>query len=162
VTRNILILCTGNSARSILGEVVINVLGEGRFRGFSAGSQPKGEVNPYAIEFLRDHGLPTASLRSKSWTEFAGATAPKMDFIFTVCDQAAGEACPVWPGTPITAHWGMPDPAAVQGSRAQRLLAFRKTYLTLEAKLRFFMAFDFAAATAGAVKQHAVIAGTKS
>lgn len=162
MSRNILFLCTGNSARSILGEVLVNVLGEGRFKGFSAGSHPKGEVNPTAIEFLRDHGLPTANLRSKSWNEFAGPGAPKMDFVFTACDQAAGEACPIWPGAPVTAHWGMPDPAALEGSHAQRLLAFRKTYLTLEARLKFFIAFDFDGASIDDLRRHARAAGSRS
>lgn len=160
--RNILFLCTGNSARSILGEVLVNVLGEGRFVGFSAGSHPKGDVNPTAIEFLRDHGLPTANVRSKSWNEFSGPSAPKMDFVFTACDQAAGEVCPVWPGAPVTAHWGMPDPAAVTGSHAQRLLAFRQTYLILEKRLRFFLDFDFDKASVEDLKRHARAAGLKS
>ena len=121
---NVLFLCTGNSARSILGEVLLNTMGEGRFRAYSAGSYPKGEVNPMSLEVLRDAGLPTEGLRSKSWDEFAGIEAPKMDFVFTVCDDAAGETCPIWPGQPMTAHWGIEDPAAVAGSEFQRRAAF--------------------------------------
>lgn len=121
---NVLLLCTGNSARSILGEVLLNTMGEGRFRGYSAGSHPKGEVNPMSLEVLRAAGLPTEGLRSKSWDEFAGLDAPKMDFVFTVCDDAAGETCPIWPGQPMTAHWGIEDPAAVVGTEFQRRAAF--------------------------------------
>jgi len=121
---NVLFLCTGNSARSILGEVLLNTMGEGRFRAYSAGSHPKGEVNPMSLEVLRAAGLPTEGLRSNSWDEFAGLEAPKMDFVFTVCDDAAGETCPIWPGQPMTAHWGIEDPAAVSGTEFQRRAAF--------------------------------------
>lgn len=121
---NVLFLCTGNSARSILGEVLLNELGEGRFRAYSAGSHPRGEVNPMSLEVLRAAGLPTEGLRSKSWDEFAGLDAPKMDFVFTVCDDAAGETCPIWPGQPMTAHWGIEDPAAIAGTEFQRRAAF--------------------------------------
>lgn len=121
---NVLFLCTGNSARSILGEAILNREGAGKFRGFSAGSQPKGEVHPLSLAVLADMGYPTAGLRSKSWDEFAKADAPKMDFIFTVCDNAAGEVCPLWPGQPMTAHWGLEDPAAVQGSDIEKKAAF--------------------------------------
>lgn len=121
---NVLFLCTGNSARSILGEAILNVDGEGRFRAFSAGSKPKGEVHPLAIKELQAMGLRTDHLASKSWDVFAGSDAPKMDFIFTVCDSAAGESCPVWIGHPITAHWGIEDPATVDGSETEKQRAF--------------------------------------
>lgn len=123
-TFNVLFLCTGNSARSILGEALLNHVGGDRFRAYSAGSHPKGQVHPMALEVLTDAGISTDGLRSKAWDEFAVADAPKMDFVFTVCDQAAGEACPLWPGQPMTAHWGIEDPAAVQGTEFQRRAAF--------------------------------------
>lgn len=121
---NVLFLCTGNSARSILGEAVLNHVGEGRFRGFSAGSTPKGEVHPMTLDVLRAAGVATEGLRSKAWDEFAVPEAPKMDFVFTVCDNAAGEACPVWPGQPMTAHWGIEDPAAMDGPEFRKKAAF--------------------------------------
>jgi arsenate reductase len=136
---NVLFLCTGNSARSILAEALLNHWGEGRFRGYSAGSFPKGAVHPLALELLRSLDLPTAGLRSKSWSEFARADAPVMDFVFTVCDQAAGEVCPVWPGNPVTAHWGIPDPAAVEGTEAQQRAAFRDAYRRLDARIKLFV-----------------------
>ena len=136
----VLFLCTGNSARSILGEVLLSHWGDGRFRAYSAGSFPKGSVHPMAIDLLAKLGLPTAGLRSKSWNEFAAAGAPVMDFIFTVCDQAAGEVCPIWPGQPVTAHWGLPDPAAVEGSEEARRQAFRQTALALEARIKLLVA----------------------
>lgn len=136
---NVLFLCTGNSARSILAEELLNHWGRGVFRGFSAGSFPKGEVHPLTLELLRSLGLPVAGLRSKSWSEFARADAPVMDFVFTVCDQAAGEVCPIWPGNPITAHWGIPDPAAVEGTDAQRRAAFRDAYRRLDARIKLFV-----------------------
>jgi arsenate reductase (thioredoxin) len=135
---NVLILCTGNSARSILGEALVNHWGRGKFVGYSAGSTPRGEVNPIALELLKHMNLPTAGLRSKSWDEFAQPGAPPLDFVFTVCDNAAGEACPYWPGQPMTAHWGLEDPAAVQGSEAERWLAFRKTFRELESRIKVF------------------------
>ena len=123
-TYNVLFLCTGNSARSVMGEVLLNALGEGRFKGYSAGSMPRGEVNPLTLEVLAAADLPTGGLRSKSWDKFAGPKAPHMDFVFTVCDDAAGETCPIWPGTPVTAHWGIEDPAAVEGTALERRAAF--------------------------------------
>ena len=134
----VLFLCTGNSARSILAEALLNRIGADRFVAYSAGSQPKGTVHPLALELLQREGFPTESLRSKSWDEFECADAPKMDFIFTVCDQAAAESCPVWPGQPITAHWGLPDPAAVEGSLETRRQAFRDTFLAMQARIRLF------------------------
>ena len=136
---NVLFLCTGNSARSILAESLVNHWGEGRFRGFSAGSFPKGEVHPAAIALLKQLNLPTDGLRSKCWDEFAAPGAPTLDFIFTVCDNAAGEVCPIWPGKPMTAHWGLPDPAAVEGSDSERELAFRSTLAALERRIRAFV-----------------------
>lgn len=136
--RNVLFLCNGNSARSILAEAVMNRLGEGRFRGFSAGSRPKGAVHPLALRLLERQGHDISALRSKSRDEFSGDGAPRMDFIFTLCDQAAAEECPVWPGQPATAHWGLPDPAAVTGTEAERALAFAETYRTLSTRLSIF------------------------
>jgi arsenate reductase (thioredoxin) len=135
---NVLILCTGNSARSIIGEALINHWGRGQFRGYSAGSSPKGEVHPIALELLRQMRMPTEGLRSKSWDEFARADAPQLDFVFTVCDNAAAESCPFWPGHPVTAHWGVPDPAAVEGSDTDKWLAFRETFRQLESRIKVF------------------------
>lgn len=128
---NVLFLCTGNSARSILAEAILNVVGRGRFIAYSAGSHPAGKVNPYALELLEKNRLPTADLRSKSWDEFARPGAPTLDFVFTVCDAAAGEVCPVWPGHPITAHWGVEDPAAVDGTDDDKRKAFFTAYTVL-------------------------------
>jgi arsenate reductase (thioredoxin) len=136
---NVLFLCTGNSARSILAESLVNHWGRGRFRGFSAGSHPKGKVHPIALELLRHMQMPTEGLRSKSWDEFAAPEAPTLDFVFTVCDNAAGEACPIWPGHPITAHWGVEDPAAVTGSETERWIAFRTAFKELENRIRAFV-----------------------
>jgi protein-tyrosine-phosphatase len=136
---NVLFLCTGNSARSILGEALLKHWGHGRFDAFSAGSFPKGEVNPMALALLRSLKLPTEGLRSKSWSEFAKPDAPVMDFVITVCDQAVNEVCPIWPGQPITAHWGVPDPAAVEGSEAQRMAAFKDAYRRLDARIKLFV-----------------------
>ncbi len=136
---NVLFLCTGNSARSILGEALLRHWGKGRFHAFSAGSFPKGEVNPLALQLLRSLKLPTDGLRSKSWNEFAKPDAPVMDFVITVCDQAANEVCPIWPGQPITAHWGVPDPASVEGSEAQRMAAFKDAYRRLDARIKVFV-----------------------
>ena len=135
---NVLVLCTGNSARSILGEVLFNTLGKGRFIAHSAGSKPAGRVNPFALELLQQQGHGIAGLRSKSWDEFAAPGAPEIDFIFTVCDNAAGETCPIWPGKPATAHWGIPDPAHVEGDEAMRA-AFRKAYEQLARRIQLFM-----------------------
>jgi arsenate reductase (thioredoxin) len=137
---NVLFLCTGNSARSIFAEALLRHWGGGRFRAYSAGSFPKGAVHPLAIELLRTVGLSVAGRRSKSWDEFAGPQAPVMDFVFTVCDQAAGEVCPVWPGSPVTAHWGVPDPAAAAGSEAEKRRAFREAWRILEARIKLFVA----------------------
>jgi arsenate reductase len=135
---NVLFLCTGNSARSILGEALIEHWGQGRFKGFSAGSHPKGQVHPLALDVLAEHHVPTQGLRSKSWNEFAAPNAPVMHFVFTVCDDAAGEMCPVWPGHPVTAHWGIPDPAAVAGTDEQRRRAFRAAFNALTARIKVF------------------------
>jgi protein-tyrosine-phosphatase len=137
---NVLFLCTGNSARSILAEALINHWGRGRFRGFSAGSFPKGQVNPLALKLLDQLGLSLTGARSKSWDEFARPDAPDMDFVFTVCDQAAGEVCPIWPANPITAHWGVPDPAAQEGTESERMAAFRDAHRRLEARIRLLVA----------------------
>jgi protein-tyrosine-phosphatase len=136
---NVLFLCTGNSARSIIAEAIVNREGRGRFRGFSAGSHPKGEVNPYAINLLRGLNYPVDGFRSKSWDEFEQPGAANLDFVFTVCDDAAAEVCPFWPGQPMTAHWGMPDPAAATGSPAEIALAFADTYRMLSNRIGLFM-----------------------
>ena len=137
---NVLILCTGNSARSILGEAVFNHQGNGRFRAFSAGSRPTGAPNPHAIALLQRLGYDTSFARSKSWDEFATPDAPHLDFVFTVCDNAAAEECPYWPGVPMTAHWGLPDPAAVEGTDAEKALAFADTYNALLRRVQAFAA----------------------
>jgi protein-tyrosine-phosphatase len=136
---NVLFLCTGNSARSIMAESLLNRWGPGRFRAFSAGSHPTGIVNPFAIELLKSMNFSTDGLRSKSWDEFARPDSPPLDFVFTVCDKAAGEACPIWPGQPITAHWGVEDPAAVVGPDAKRRDAFTKICSELDARIRIFV-----------------------
>lgn len=133
---NVLILCTGNSARSILGEALINHLGAPRFRAYSAGSKPAGQVNPLALKTLAAHGIGVSHARSKSWDEFAAKDAPNMDVVITVCDSAAGETCPLWPGTPMKAHWGLPDPAAATGNEADKLKVFEQVYRMLEARVR--------------------------
>jgi protein-tyrosine-phosphatase len=139
-TYNVLFLCTGNSARSILAEVLIEHWGKGRFAGYSARSFPKGSVHPLALDLIKRLHLRTTGLRSKSWDEFARLGAPVMDFVFTVCDQAAGEICPIWPGNPVTAHWGVPDPAAVEGTDEQRRQAFRDANRQLETRIKLFVA----------------------
>lgn len=141
---NVLFLCTGNSARSILGEAVLNHLGEGRFRAFSAGSQPKGEVHPLALETLREAGISTEGLRSKAWDEFAAPGAPSMDFIFTVCDNAAGETCPLWPGHPVSAHWGIEDPAAVDGPEFRKRAAFEDALTYMRNRILAFISLPIA------------------
>ena len=141
---NVLFLCTGNSARSILAEQLVNHWGGGKFHGYSAGSHPKGKVHPIAIELLRHMKMPTEGLRSKSWDEFAKPGAPAFDFVFTVCDNAAGETCPVWPGQPMTAHWGVEDPAGVEGTDAEKWLAFRQAFQRLEARIKAFTSLPIA------------------
>jgi arsenate reductase (thioredoxin) len=135
---NVLFLCTGNSARSVLAESILNHLGKGRFRGYSAGSHPKGEVHPLVIDLLKSLDMPSEGFRSKSWDEFARPGAPEMDFVFTVCDNAAGEVCPIWPGNPVTAHWGVPDPVVVEGDRITRKSAFQSSYRLLERRIALF------------------------
>ena len=137
---NVLFLCTGNSARSILAEACLNARGGGRFAAYSAGSHPAGAVNPFALELLERERLPTAGLRSKSWDEFARPGAPEIDFVLTVCDNAAGEMCPVWPGRPVAAHWGVADPAAVRGSDEEKRRAFRKAFAELSARIELMLA----------------------
>jgi arsenate reductase len=139
-TYNVLFLCTGNSARSIMAEVMLNHLGKGRFRAYSAGSHPSGKVNPYSVATMQGMGLPTNGLRSKAWDEFAAPGAPPIDFIFTVCDSAAGEPCPIWPGKPVTAHWGVADPAAVEGTDAQKRTAFHDAATVLRRRIELFLA----------------------
>lgn len=140
---NVLFLCTGNSARSILAEAVLNAEGQGRFHAYSAGSFPKGAINPLTLALLHQSGLSTDGLRSKSWDEFVRPGAPEMDFVFTVCDDAAGEVCPVWPGQPVTAHWGLPDPAAAAGTEAERMQAFREALRVITNRIRVFAALPF-------------------
>jgi arsenate reductase len=137
---NVLFLCTGNSARSIMAEAILNKLGHGKFRAYSAGSQPKGAINPHALRLLDSLGYDTKGFRSKSWSEFAKPGAPALDFVFTVCDNAAGETCPVWPGRPMTAHWGIPDPAEAKGSEAEVSLAFKDAYRMLHQRIGIFAA----------------------
>jgi arsenate reductase len=137
---NVLFLCTGNSARSILAEAYLNATGKGRFTAYSAGSHPAGKINPFALELLQKNRLDTAGLRSKSWDEFAAPGAPELDFVFTVCDNAAGEICPFWPGQPMTAHWGVQDPAAVQGSDEAKRRAFLKAFTELSRRINYLIA----------------------
>jgi arsenate reductase len=141
---NVLFLCTGNTARSIMAEGILRKEGAGRFNAYSAGSQPKGEVNPLAIKTLQVAGYPCDGFRSKSWEEFSGPDAPVMDFVFTVCDSAAGEACPVWPGQPMTAHWGIDDPAAVEGTGLQKQLAFNTAFKYLRTRISLFLSLPLA------------------
>jgi arsenate reductase len=141
---NVLFLCTGNSARSIIAETILNRYGAGRFRAFSAGSQPKGQVHPYTLDLLRNLNYRTENLRSKSWDEFAVPGAPKLDFVFTVCDDAANESCPVWPGQPMSAHWGVPDPAAVEGPEAVKRAAFADTCRMMTNRISVFTSLPLA------------------
>ena len=136
---NVLFLCTGNSARSVLAEVLLNQVGNGRFKGFSAGSTPKGSIHPLTLAVLTDAGLPTEGLRSKSWDEFAGPDAPKMDFIFTVCDNAAGESCPIWPGKPVSAHWGIEDPGRLGGSEAELAKSYWDSFMKLHRRISILL-----------------------
>ncbi len=151
---NVLFLCTGNSARSILAESILNAEGKGRFKAFSAGSQPKGEVNPHALKELETLGYPSNGFRSKSWDEFAEPGAPHMDFIFTVCDSAAGEACPVWIGHPMTAHWGIEDPAAVEGSEVEKARAFAQAARFLKNRIMSFISLPLASLDRLALETH--------
>jgi arsenate reductase len=151
---NVLFLCTGNSARSVIAESILRQVGGGRFSAFSAGSFPTGTVNPLALEYLKANRMPTDGLRSKSWDEFAAAGAPELDFVITVCDNAAGEICPVWPGQPITAHWGVPDPAAATGSDETKRHAFSETGRLLTNRLRLFTSLPLAKLDRLAIKKH--------
>jgi arsenate reductase (thioredoxin) len=150
---NVLFLCTGNSARSVIAEAILNKIGEGRFRAFSAGSHPKGTVNPNTLKLLSELGYDISSFRSKSWDAFAADGAPQFDFIFTVCDDAAHEACPIWPGRPATAHWGIPDPAAATGTPAQISIAFSQAYHLLSQRIAAFAALPIESMSAPSLKQ---------
>jgi len=158
---NVLFLCTGNSARSIIAEALMNHVGDGRFRAYSAGSFPTGKVNPLAIELLRAIDLPTGGLRSKSWEEFARPNAPRMDFILTVCDNAAGEVCPIWPGKPMTAHWGVPDPAAVEGSDEEKRAAFRDAAGTLRRRIELLASLPIDKLDAMAIRSRLLEVGRR-
>jgi arsenate reductase len=160
-TYNVLFICTGNSARSIIAEGLLNEIGKGRFRAWSAGSHPKGAVHPLALKELQNLRIPTDGFRSKGWEEFAAPEAPQMDFVFTVCDQAAGEVCPVWPGQPMTAHWGMPDPAAVEGSDDAKAKAFKDTAITLKRRLELMMALPMASLGRMALQKEVKDIGTR-
>lgn len=150
---NVLFLCTHNSARSVLAECVMNRLGKGRFRGFSAGSMPSGRVHPLALDLLASLAYDISDLRSKSWDEFAGSGAPQMDFVFTVCDNASHEVCPLWPGHPVSAHWGLPDPSAVHGTQAEKRLAFAETHRMLSQRIGAFVNLPFTALDQMALKK---------
>jgi arsenate reductase (thioredoxin) len=160
-TFNVLFLCTGNTARSVLAEGILQKDGAGKFRAFSAGSQPKGTVNPFAIKTLAAFGYPTTGFRSKSWDEFAKADAPKMDFIFTVCDSAAGEFCPIWPGHPATAHWGIDDPAAVEGADIEKERAFAIAFKSMRARISAFTALPFSSFDAMTLRHELRAIGTR-
>ena len=158
---NVLFLCTGNSARSILAEAILNQKGKPNFTAYSAGSHPTGRVNPGALGMLETANLLTAGLRSKSWDEFAKPDAPKMDFVFTVCDNAASEICPVWPGQPVTAHWGVPDPAGVVGNPEQMERAFRDTFVTLERRIGLFLCLPLSSLDSLAIKKEVTRIGNQ-
>lgn len=153
-TCNVLFLCTGNSARSVMAEALVTIMGQGRFKGYSAGSKPGGRVNPFAIEQIKafDFDYPTSEMRSKSWNEFAGPDAPKMDFIITVCDNAAGEVCPYWPGHPATAHWGFEDPAALEGSDEEKRALFNKVFRQIMTRMDRFVKLPLHALEADAIR----------
>ena len=151
---NVLFLCTGNSARSILAECILNRYGQSNFSAYSAGSQPTGRVNPYALDLLKNQNYPTADLRSKSWNEFSGPGAPDLDFVFTVCANAAGEVCPVWPGQPMTAHWGVPDPAAVEGSESVKRAAFADTMRMLTQRISVFVSLPLSSLDKLTLQKH--------
>lgn len=151
---NVLFLCTGNSARSVMAEAILSWIGQGRFRAFSAGTQPKGQIHPYTLDLLKKLNHDVSRLRSKSWLEFSATDAPKMDFVFTVCDSAAAEACPVWPGQPMTAHWGIPDPAAAQGNEAEVRLAFAEAYRMLNNRIGIFVNLPIQSVDQLALKKH--------
>jgi protein-tyrosine-phosphatase len=150
---NVLFLCTGNSARSVMAEAILNHRGRANFHAFSAGSNPTGQVNPFALKQLQSVNLPTAGLRSKSWSEFANPDAPKMDFVFTVCDNAANEVCPIWPGQPTTAHWGVEDPASASGTDEQKQEAFRQAFMFLERRISLLLALPLKSLDALATKR---------
>ena len=160
-TYNVLFLCTGNSARSILAEGLMNKLGAPRFKGYSAGSFPKGQVNPHALATLAGLGLPATGYRSKDWEEFAQPDAPSLDFVFTLCDKTAGEVCPEWPGQPITAHWGMPDPAAVQGNAFAQESAFLETMVHMRRRIQLFLALPLTSLDRMAIQREVRDIGTR-
>jgi len=151
---NVLFLCTHNSARSIIAEAVMNRLGAGKFKAYSAGSQPSGRVHPYAVELLQQLGYDTSGMRSKSWEEFSAPGAPQLDFVFTVCDNAANETCPLWPGQPVSAHWGLPDPSAAEGSESEKRLAFADTHKMLYRRIGIFASLPLAALDSVSLKRH--------
>jgi len=152
--KNVLFLCTGNSARSIIAEAIMNRVGAGRFHGYSAGSRPTGTVNPHAIALLKALNHPTGDLRSKDWNEFSGPDAPQMDFVFTVCDNAANEVCPIWPGQPMSAHWGLPDPAAAEGTDAEIAAAFADTYRMMNNRIEIFVNLPHASLDRLSLQRH--------
>jgi arsenate reductase len=159
---NVLFLCTHNSARSVMAECIINRLGIGKFKGYSAGSEPRGSIHPYALDLLRKQNYPVEDLRSKSWDEFAAPGAPQLDFVFTVCDQAAQEVCPIWPGQPMTAHWGLPDPSAVEGTEAEKRFAFADTFRMLYQRIGIFVNLPIASLDRLALQKRLEEIGTTS